>query len=342
MSVDSSSELFSVNVGDKAPECIGLLDGNGYYSCLDWTDTAKWFIIESNNAVALDGHCEVRNGIVVACGTRKEATDFLLSKGKTGVHGAFHTTGDVGTSTSGDKGTSTSGNSGTSTSGDWGTSTSGYSGTSTSGNRGTSTSGDSGTSTSGNNGTSTSGRYGISTSGSDGTSTSGDWGTSTSEYYGTSTSGNGGTSTSGYCGTSTSGYCGTSTSGDHGTSTSGNSGTSMSGNYGTSTSGNYGTSMSGEDGKIVINYYDGKRYRNKTGYIGEDGLLPNVPYQLNSNNEFEINVEKALPMESVSIDLLMPYMAQVIQFEESLLNMERTPRVEEILELIRKYKPLVA
>jgi hypothetical protein len=47
-------------------------------------------------------------------------------------------------------------------------------------------------------------------------------------------------------------------------------------------------------------------------------------------------------MESVSIDLLMPYMDQVIQFEESLLKMERTPRIDEVLELIRQYKPLVA
>jgi hypothetical protein len=107
-------------------------------------------------------------------------------------------------------------------------------------------------------------------------------------------------------------------------------------------SGNRGTSTSGNSGEIRIRFYDGKRYRNKTGYIGEDELLPNVPYRLNSNHEFEINVEKALLMESVSIDLLMPYMVQVIQFEESLLKMERTPRIEEVLELIHQYKPLIA
>ncbi len=55
-----------------------------------------------------------------------------------------------------------------------------------------------------------------------------------------------------------------------------------------------------------------------------------------------MNLDKALLMESVSIDVLMPYMAQVIKFEEDLLKMERTPRIEEILELIRQYKPLVA
>jgi hypothetical protein len=270
--------LFSVNVGDKVSECVGLLDGNGSTSYLNWSNNAKWFVIESNNAVALDGHCEVRNGIVVICGTRKDATDFLLSKGKTGVHGAFHITSDYGTSTSGNNGTSTSGEFGTSMSGRHGTSTSGYKGT----------------------------------------------------------------STSGYKGTSMSGDCGTSTSGDCGTSTSGYKGTSMSGDCGTSTSGDCGTSTSGNGGEIRIKYDDGKRFRTKIGYIGEDGLLPNVPYRLNSHNEFEIDVEKALPMESVSIDSLMPYMAQVIQFEEDLLKMERTLRIEEVLELIRKYKPLVA
>jgi hypothetical protein len=278
MSVDSSSELFSVNVGNEVSSCIGLLDGNGSASYLSWEDTAKWFVIESNDIVALDGRYEVSNGIVVACGTRKDATDFLISKGGTGVHGAFHMTGNYGTSTSG------------------------YIGTSTSGYKGTSISGDSGTSTSG--------------------------------YKGTSISGDSGTSTSGFEGTSTSGDCGTSTSGYGGTSTSGR--------YGTSTSGYRGTSMSGDGGNIVINYYDGNRCRIKTGYIGENGLLPNVPYRLNSNHEFEIDVERALPMESVSIDVLMPYMAQVIQFEDDLLKMERTPRIDEILEFVHKYKPLVA
>jgi hypothetical protein len=270
MSVVSSSDLFSANVGDKVSSCVGLLDGNGDALYLYFVDTAKWFVIASDDAIPLNGWYKVRNGIVVICGTRKEATDFLLSKGKTGVHGAFHTTGYRGTSTSGHRGTSTSGDYGTSTSGDRGTSTSGYKGTSTSG------------------------------------------------YRGTSISGIGGTSTSEYGGISTSGYKGTSTSGED------------------------GTSMSGDRGEIRIKYDDGKRFRTKIGYIGEDGLLPNVPYRLNSNHEFEINVEKSLPMESVSIDLLMPYMSRVVQFEESLLKMERTPRIEEVLELIRKYKPLVA
>ncbi len=150
--------------------------------------------------------------------------------------------------------------------------TSGYMGTSTSGYMGTSTSGDGGTSTSGNRGTSTSGYMGTSTSGNRGTSTSGNRGTSTSGYMGTSTSGDVGTSTSGNRGTSTSGYMGTSTSGDRGTSTS---------DIG-------GTSTSGIGGVISIFYWDNKTNRRKVmiGYIGENGLKPNVAYRLDENAQF--------------------------------------------------------
>ena len=83
------------------------------------------------------------------------------------------------------------------------------------------------------------------------TSTSGDYGTSTSGYGGTSTSGSGGTSTSGYRGTSTSGYGGTSTSGDRGT-------------------------------LVLTRYVDGRK-RLVVLYVGEDGILPNVPYKLDCN-----------------------------------------------------------
>jgi hypothetical protein len=141
------------------------------------------------------------------------------------------------------------------------------------------TTGDYRTSTSGDRGTSTSGDRGTSTSGDRGTSTSGDYGTSTSGDYGTSNSGYGGTSTSGTEGTSTSGNLGTSTSGDWGTSTSGYGGTS--------TSGVCGTSTSGEGGTLVIKWYNKKeeRYMLAVGYVGKNGIKPNVPYVCNENGE---------------------------------------------------------
>jgi hypothetical protein len=88
--------------------------------------------------------------------------------------------------------------------------------------------------------------------------------------YGTATAGDRGTATAGNDETAAAGYRGTATAGDYGTATAGN--------YGTATAGNYGT--------IQIRYWDGGRYRIATGYIGEDGLLPDVAYRLDGNHEF--------------------------------------------------------
>jgi hypothetical protein len=184
---------------DPNPVCghglHGALWGEGDGSLLDWASAAKWLVveIEADIAVELGGKVKFPAGVVIHCGDRLSATQYIQANGAKGAV--------IG-------GTSTSGYRGTSMSGDYGTSTSGYRGTSTSGYRGTSTSGDRGTSTSGNCGTSTSGNCGTSTSGEGGTSTSGEGGTSTAGYRGNSTSGDHGTSMSGYRGTSTSGYCG--------------------------------------------------------------------------------------------------------------------------------------
>jgi len=56
---------------------------------------------------------------------------------------------------------------------------------------------------------------------------------------------------------------------------------------GTSTSGNYGTAMSGDGGILELRYWDAKakRYRVVVGYVGEDGLEPNVPYRLDDQHK---------------------------------------------------------
>jgi hypothetical protein len=110
--------------------------------------------------------------------------------------------------------------------------------------------------------------------------------TATAGFGGTATSGDYGTSTSGDYGRSTSGYYGTSTAGDYGTSTSGYGGTSTSGDRGTSTSGEGGTAASGDGGIIVIWRYAGGRRRLVVGYVGENGIKPNVAYKLNNLGEF--------------------------------------------------------
>jgi hypothetical protein len=79
-----------------------------------------------------------------------------------------------------------------------------------------------------------------------------------------------GTATAGYRGTATAGYGGTATAGDEGTAT----------------AGYRGTATAGDGGEIRIRYWDGKRYRTRIGYIGEDGLEPNKKYRLNGDAKF--------------------------------------------------------
>ncbi|NQC42281.1 DUF7666 domain-containing protein [Pseudomonas aeruginosa] len=121
-----------------------------------------------------------------------------------------------------------------------------------------------------------------------GTATAGDWGTATAGDEGTATAGNWGTATAGYKGTATAGNWGTATAGDWGTATAGYKGTATAGDWGTATAGYKGTATAGEKGEIRIRYWDEKadRYRTVIGYIGEDGLEPNVPYKLNADRKF--------------------------------------------------------
>ena len=116
-----------------------------------------------------------------------------------------------------------------------------------------------------------------------GRSVSGYCGRSVSGYCGRSESGNYGRSESGDCGHSVSGYCSRSESGKYGRS--------ESGDYGHSVSGYRGHSVSGEKGIIEISWWDGTRRRIAIGYIGEDGLEPNVAYKLGAEGRF-VAVEK--------------------------------------------------
>ncbi|HEB4009965.1 TPA: hypothetical protein RZX56_000185 [Pseudomonas aeruginosa] len=137
-----------------------------------------------------------------------------------------------------------------------------------------------GTATAGYKGTATAGDEGTATAGGEGTATAGNWGTATAGGEGTATAGNWGTATAGYKGTATAGYKGTATAGGEGTATAGN--------WGTATAGDEGTATAGEKGEIRIRYWDEKadRYRTVIGYIGEDGLEPDVPYKLNADRKF--------------------------------------------------------
>lgn len=73
---------------------------------------------------------------------------------------------------------------------------------------------------------------------------------------------------------------GTATAGNRGTATAGHGGTATAGNRGTATTGEDGTATAGDGGRIQITWYDGSRYRLAVGYVGEDGIEPQVAYQV--------------------------------------------------------------
>jgi hypothetical protein len=165
----------------------GLPWGEGNAWLCDLSNTAKWLVVEVDEACVLTeahgkdltGKCKFPRGVVVFVGGRCDAAQYIHDNGGAGR-------AIVGlTATAGYAGTATAGYAGTATAGDAGTATAGYAGTATAGNRGTATAGYAGTATAGNRGT----------------ATAGDAGTATAGYAGTATAGNRGTATAGYAGT---------------------------------------------------------------------------------------------------------------------------------------------
>ena len=75
---------------------------------------------------------------------------------------------------------------------------------------------------------------------------------------------------------------GTATAGDRGTATAGDRGTATAGGGGTATAGGGGTATAGDEGTLCIRWWDSDacRYRTAVGYVGEDGIEPNVPYRV--------------------------------------------------------------
>ncbi|EMP7215036.1 hypothetical protein R6U48_29245 [Pseudomonas aeruginosa] len=234
----------------------GWLFGQGDHGCSSTVGgaDAKWLVVEVDlsDLIALGGKAKFPRCTIRHIGDRASATQFLIANeprsAGVAVIGATLQAGDKGFCQVGDYGTATAGGWGTATAGDWGTATAGDCGTATAGGWGTATAGDWGTATAGDCGTATAGGWGTATAGNRGTATAGDWGTATAGDWGTATAGNRGTATAGDCGTAT----------------------------------------AGEKGEIRIRYWDEKagRYRTVIGYIGEDGLEPNVPYKLNADRKF--------------------------------------------------------
>ena len=135
---------------DPAPVCgyglHGLLWGEGAGELLDWSDDAKWLVVEvpADEIVKLGNKVKFPRGTVVFCGDRPGATTFVAATRPGAIVGHTAIAGNRGTATAGyggraiagNRGTATAGNRGTATVGDDGTATAGNGGTATAGNRG--------------------------------------------------------------------------------------------------------------------------------------------------------------------------------------------------------------
>jgi hypothetical protein len=91
----------------------GLLWGEGDGGLIDWTERARWLVVEVDAATVVDlnGKVKFPRGTVVHCGDRSSATDYLYEHGALGraVTGGTATAGYGGTATAGDAGTATAG-----------------------------------------------------------------------------------------------------------------------------------------------------------------------------------------------------------------------------------------
>ena len=140
----------------EAPDWDGGLDvcggglhgfrwGCGSGQLANWDSDAKWLVIAADASDVADvtadngGKCKFRGGIVVCCGDRKVATDYLIANGAAGmpVIGSTLTGGDRSTLTGGDRSTLTGGYLSTLTGGDLSTLTGGRDSTLTGGYRST-------------------------------------------------------------------------------------------------------------------------------------------------------------------------------------------------------------
>ena len=72
-----------------------------------------------------------------------------------------------------------------------------------------------------------------------------------------------------------------------GTATAGYGGTATAGDGGTATAGYGGTATAGPDGQMLIQWFDGNRYRTAIGVVGENGIKPNTKYRVTENGSLE-------------------------------------------------------
>ena len=246
---------------DPTPECgnglHGWLWGEGDASASRYHEVfdALWIVVEvdASHIVQLDGKIKFRRGNVVRSGTRDEVIPWLQERapGRAVICGTI-TVGDRRRANAGDYGTASAGQGGTASAGKFGTVTAGFRGTATAGQGGTATAGD----------------YGTASAGDYGTASAGDYGTAIASYRGSARAGD----------------YGTAIVGDSGTARAGDYGTAIVGDSGTASAGYRGSATAGKNGIIHVEWFMGRR-RLTIGYVGEDGIEPNVPYRCDENGK---------------------------------------------------------
>jgi hypothetical protein len=140
----------------------------------------------------------------------------------------------------------------------------------------------------------TGGDYSVNTGGARSKNTGGYRSTNIGGHYSTNTGGNFSTNTGGNYSKNTGGGHSKNTGGDRSENTGGGCSVNTGGVYSTNIGGSYCMNTGGDRSKcqggvnsvLSIQWYDGKRMRVSTAYVGEDGILPDVLYQLDSKGKF--------------------------------------------------------
>jgi hypothetical protein len=255
----------------------GWLYGQGDHNTSDYWNQidAKWLVVEVkfSSIRMLGGKCKFQRGKVVFIGTKSEAADYIVlnepQAANVSVIGLIAECGEGGVLQGGALSVLTGGYSATMTGGNSATMTGGNSATMTGGYSAKMTGGNYATMIGGNYATMTGGHSAKMTGGESATMTGGESATMTGGYSATMTGGNSATMTGGNYATMTGGYSAKMTGGESATMTGGH--------YATMTGGNYAT--------MHFAYFDGKRDRTVIGYVGEDGIKPNIAYILDSNHK---------------------------------------------------------
>lgn len=187
------------------------------------------------------------------------------------------------------------GNSGVAVAGDWGIAKTDSSGDSTAGVGGYAETGTYGTASVGDRGRAVARFGGTAQSGDLGTSIVGDWGTAITGKGGTAIAGKGGTAIAGDEGNAQAGKSGIVRVGNRGCALVGDKGEVVVGELSTAQAGVGGLVKAGEGSRITLEWEDKKGIRRLvTGYIGEDGLLPNETYFLDEKGSFTIGTSHVI------------------------------------------------